>query len=120
EAQKSTAMVEEIEASFKFIAIALKTLKEQNSPISNNHVPLQLFASGFERILKILLLIKDKHINGHFPELSKAKSKFQLYNNGHGIEKMLTEMINHSNTLDIFETIPMLKEDIGFIKTDLK
>lgn len=47
EALKSNAIFEEIEASFKFIVLALKTLKEQNSSVSNNHVPLQLFASGF-------------------------------------------------------------------------
>src|SRR5688572_8121050 len=96
EVQKSTAIVEEIEASFNFIVVALKTLKEQASPSSNNHVSLQLLASGFERILKILLLIKDKHMTGSFPELTKTKSKFKPYDNGHGIEKMLNELIGYS------------------------
>ena len=118
ELNKSIAIVEEIDASFKFIVLGLKTIKEQNSTISNNHVSLQLFASGFERILKILLLIKDKHETGKFPELSKAKSKFQAYNRGHGIEKMLLEMIQYSEKVDLFQKIPMLIEDIDFLKTN--
>lgn len=118
EVRKSNAIGEEIDASFKFIVLGLKIIKEQNSTITNNHVSLQLFASGFERILKILLLIKDKHKTGKFPELAKAKSKFQAYDNGHGIEKMLHEMIDYSEKVDSFQRIPMLIEDVEFLKTD--
>lgn len=118
EALKSNAIFEEIDASFKFIVLGLQTIKKQNSTVSNNHVSLQLFASGFERILKILLLIKDKHETGKFPELAKAKSKFQDYNNGHGIEKMLFEMIAYSEQVDQFQKIPMLIDDIEFLKSD--
>lgn len=118
ELNKSIAIVEEIDASFKFIVLGLKTIKEQNSTISNNHVSLQLLSSGFERILKILLLIKDKHETGKFPELLKARSKFQAYNNGHGIEKMLLEIIEYSDKIDLFQKIPMLVEDIDFLRTN--
>lgn len=118
ELNKSIAIIEEIDASFKFIVLGLKTIKEQNSIVSNNHVPLQLFASGFERILKILLLIKDKHETGKFPELSKAKKKFQAYNNGHGIEKMLLELIEYSERVDLFKKTPMLIEDFDFLKSN--
>lgn len=118
EVLKSNAIFEEIDASFKFIVLGLKTIKEQNSTISNNHVSLQLFASGFERIFKILLLIKDKHETGKFPELIKAKNRFKSYDNGHGIEKMLTELIDYSEKIDLFQKIPMLVEDFEFLKTD--
>lgn len=119
EALKSHAVFEEIDASFKFITLGLKTIKEQNSSISNNHVSLQLFAAGFERILKILILIKERHETGKFPELSIAKSRFRDYNNGHGIEKMLLEMIEYSDKVDSFQNIPMLIQDLEFIKTDI-
>ncbi|MGV0831143.1 hypothetical protein ACTS9D_02810 [Empedobacter brevis] len=68
--------------------------------------------------MKILLLIKDKHETGKFPELAKVKSKFQAYNNGHGIEKMLLEMIDYSEKIDSFQKNPMLIEDMEFLKTD--
>lgn len=118
ELNKSIAIDEEIDASFNFIVLALKVLKEQNSIVSNNHVPLQLFASGFERILKILLLIKDKHETGNFPEFSKAKSRFQSYNNGHGIDKMLRELIEYSERNDSFKKIQILIDDFDFLKSN--
>lgn len=119
EVTKIDAMIQEVEASFEYIVLGLKTIKEQNSTISNNHVSLQLFASGFERIMKILLLIKDKYNDGTFPELSRAKSKFQVYDNGHGIEKMLSELIEYSDEVDHFQKIPMLIEDVEFLKSNI-
>lgn len=117
---KINAIIEEVEASFKFITVGLLSLKEQNSAISNNHVALQLFSSGFERIIKILLLIKDKHLSGNFPELINAKERFKGYNNGHGIEKMLDELIDYSKTVELMQRIPMVVEEVEFIKNDLK
>lgn len=118
EVEKIVAITEEIEASFKLIAVGLKNLNEQTSSVSNNHVPLQLLSSGFERVIKILLLLKDKHLTGNYPELQKAKDKFNNYNNGHGIEKMLDELIKYSKTVDIMQRVPMVKEDLDFIENN--
>lgn len=118
EVEKITATIEEIEASFNFIALGLKSLNKQNSSISNNHVVLQLLASGFERVIKILLLLKEKHLTGKYPELLKAKDKFKNYNNGHGIETMLDELISYGKTIHSMQTIPMLREDLEFIELD--
>lgn len=115
---KKQAIHQEIEASFEYIRVGLLNLREQNSAVSNNHVTLQLLASGFERILKVLLLIKFKHLNGKFPELEKCKKHFMVYNNGHGIEKMLNELVEYSTSMNGFYTIPMIKEDINFLKDD--
>src|SRR5690606_17831150 len=106
------------EASFKLIATGLKNLNEQTSFVSNNHVPLQLLSSGFERVLKILLLLKDKHLTGSYPELSKARERFKNYNNGHGIVKMLDELIIYSKTVDTMQRVPMVKEDLDFIENN--
>lgn len=118
EIEKVVAINEEVEASFKFIAVGLKNLKEQKSAIINNHVSLQLLASGIERVLKILLLIKDKHLAGSFPELQKARKRFKNYDNGHGIKKMLDELIVYSNTVGLMNRIPMVIEDMEYLKQD--
>ena len=118
EIEKVNAIIEEVEASFKFIASGLKNLKEQTSIVSNNHVPLQLLSSGFERILKIMLLIKDKHLTDKFPELQKSKERFSKYDNGHGIEKMLDELIEYAYTVELMQSIPMVIDDIEFVKTN--
>lgn len=118
ETGKVLAIIEEVQASFNFIVLGLKTLKEQNSSISNNHVVLQLLAFGFERIIKILILLKEKHLTGEYPELQRAKDKFRSYNNGHGIETMLDVLIVYGKTNNSIQTIPMLKEDMEFIEKD--
>ncbi len=74
EIEKVEAIIEEVEASFKFIALGLKCLKEQPAVVSNNHVTLQLLKSGFERILKIMLLIKEKHLPIKFHNFKNQKS----------------------------------------------
>ena len=115
---KIAAIVEEVEASFNFISSGLSILKEQKSVVSNNHVVLQLLSSGFERLVKILLLLKDKHTIGSYPELQKARVKFEKYNNGHGIQKMLDELIDYSSTVPLMQSIPMVKEDIQYLESD--
>lgn len=69
----------------------------QTSSVSNNHVLLQLLSSSFERVIKILLLLKDKHLTGNYHELQKAKDKFNKYINGHGIDK--TELSTANATI---------------------
>lgn len=120
QASKIRAIIEEVEASFKFITLGLLNLNDQNSIVSNNHVALQLLSAGFERIVKILLLIKHKHLEGNFPELPNAKNYFRDYNNGHGIKKMLDELVAYSTTVDLMQKTPMVVEDMKFLETDLR
>src|SRR5690606_32149333 len=118
EAEKVLAVTEEVEALFKLITAGLKNLNEQTSFVSNNHVPLQLLSSGFERIIKILLLLKEKHLTGKYPEQQKAKDKFKNYSNGHGIEKMLDELITYSKNVDTMQRDTMVKGDLDFIENN--
>ncbi|MBB3836834.1 hypothetical protein FHS57_000816 [Runella defluvii] len=118
EIEKVAAVTEEVEASFKLIIAGLKNLNDQTSFVSNNHVTLQLFSSGFERIVKILLLLKDKYLTGNYPELQKAKNKFNNYDNGHGIEKMLDDLIKYSKDVEIMQRVPMVREDLNFIENN--
>lgn len=118
EAQKIGAIVEEVDAAFDFISSGLKNLKEQKTSVSNNHVTLQLLSSGFERLVKILLLIKDKHIDGTYPGLEVAKKRFSKYNGGHGIKSMLDELMIYSESVELMQDIPMVKEDLNYLQLD--
>jgi hypothetical protein len=115
---KKHAIHQEIEASFEYIRVGLVNLREQKSGVSNNHVTLQLLASGFERILKTLLVIKYKYCNGSFPELVKTKEFFIPYDGGHGIEKMLIEMVEYSPEIKGYDSIPMIREDMAYLEDD--
>lgn len=115
---KSSAIQIEVEASFKFIIEGIRILKTKKSAILNNHVELQLFAGGFERLAKILLFIKHKYINGEYPELEGKNNFFRYYDNGHGIKKMIDELVLYSKTVEFMTSIPMVKEDINFLEND--
>ncbi|EFK57043.1 hypothetical protein ACFU8T_07705 [Sphingobacterium spiritivorum] len=117
---KSYAVTQEVEASFKFIESGILNLQAQKFAVLNNHVTLQLLAAGFERLLKILLLLKEKELNGDFPELELAKKQFNKYNGGHGIGKMLDELLEYSEGVEEMKNIPMIEEDIRFLKEDEK
>lgn len=119
EIEKIVAIGEEIEASFIFIKEGINILNSQKSTILNNHVPLQLLASGFERLAKILLLLKEKYVRGSYPMLEGKKNYFSDYNNGHGINKMVDELITYSETVKLMRTIPIIIDDMKYLKTDI-
>ncbi|PIQ27626.1 MAG: hypothetical protein COW63_15780 [Bacteroidetes bacterium CG18_big_fil_WC_8_21_14_2_50_41_14] len=116
--EKSNAIQQEVEASFKFIIEGIRILKTKKSAILNNHVELQLFAGGFERLAKILLFLKYKQINSKYPELRDNKNFFSNYDNGHGIKKMIDELVLYSKTIEFMNSIPMVAEDINFLEND--
>lgn len=118
EVEKIVAIREEVEATFKLITAGLKNLNEQTSSASNNHVSLQLISSGFERVLKILLLLKVKYLTGKYPEKQKGNEYFKNYDNGHGIEKMLDKLIEYSKTVDTMQSVPIVREDLDFIENN--
>ena len=118
EIEKINAIGEEVDASYKFIIEGIRILKTKKSAILNNHVELQLFAGGFERLLKILLFLKEKHTLGKYPELERKTNFFKRFDNGHGITKMLDELIKYSSTVKLMNEIPMVVEDLEFLMND--
>jgi len=120
EIEKIGAIGEEIEASFNFITEGIRTLDNQNSAISSNHIPLQLLSSGFERLVKILLLLKEKHLTGEYPKTEGNKKYFGQFNNGHGIKKMVNNLISYSEGIELMNKIPMVIEDLDYLKNDIR
>jgi len=106
---KPYAVQEEIEASFKLIIEGLKYLKELKGTILNNHVPLQLLSSGFERLIKILLVLHEKKQTGEYP-LFEGGNYFNEFDNGHGIEKMLNRLLEYSRNIDSIVAFPFFRQ----------
>lgn len=118
EIEKIDAIFEEVEASFQFIKEGINALTNLKSAILSNHVPLQLLSSGFERLVKILLVLKEKHVTGDYPMTEGKSNYFAQYDNGHGINKMLDNLISYANTVELMNKIPMVIEDMEFIKSN--
>ncbi|PCJ22479.1 MAG: hypothetical protein COA97_13385 [Flavobacteriales bacterium] len=118
--EKIGAIGEEIEASFNFIKEGIRSLDNQNSAVSSNHIPLQLLASGFERLVKILLVLKEKHLTGKYPKTEGKKNYFGQFDNGHGIKKMVNNLISYSEDIELMNKIPMVIEDLDYLKNDTR
>lgn len=117
---KVVAVTEEVEASFGFIQAGLVNLKSTKFAGANNHVTLQMLAAGFERLLKILILLKHKHINGEFPELVMARKYFSTYRGGHGIEQLLDDLLHYADTVPLMQQVPMVADDMVYLKGDVQ
>ncbi|QJD95479.1 hypothetical protein HH214_06115 [Mucilaginibacter robiniae] len=115
---KVVAVTQEVEASFRFIETGLLNLRSTKFIGANNHVTLQLLAAGFERLLKILLLLKHKHLHGEFPEQVKAHRYFSKYRNGHGIEELLKELLTYADEVPLMNSVPMVADDLAYLKND--
>ena len=62
--------------------------------------------------------MKVRYLTGKYPEEQIKKNYFGIYDNGHGIEKILNELIKYSKTVDIMQRVPMVKEDLDFIENN--
>jgi len=120
EIEKVIAIGEELEASFNFIKGGIRYLNNQYSAVSNNHVPLQLLSSGFERLVKILLLLKEKHLIGEYPNTEGYKNYFGQFDNGHGFKKMVNKLISYSEDVELMRKTPMVIEDLYYLKNDAR
>jgi hypothetical protein len=115
ESLKINSVMVEVEGSFAHLSDGIRSLYSQKSPVLNNHVLLQNFAAGFERLIKILLLIKEKHITGSFPQQS-GSNFFRAYRNGHGIKEMLEELLKYSKGVDLMNRTPMVVKDMEYLE----
>lgn len=115
---KVTAVTQEVEASFRFIETGLINLRSTKFVGANNYVTLQLLAAGFERLLKILLLLKHKYLHGEFPKQAKAHKYFSKYRNGHGIEELLKELLLYADDVPLLNSVPMVADDLAYLKND--
>ncbi|MES2650551.1 MAG: hypothetical protein V4663_02370 [Bacteroidota bacterium] len=115
---KENALRIEIDASFHYIKSGLLILKKERNINYNRHITLQLLASGFERILKILLLLRHKYLNGMFPETEGKKNYFSAFGNGHAIEELLEALVKYSNEQESMQDNQMVAEGLMFLKSD--
>lgn len=115
---KENAVRIEIDASFHYIKYGLLILKKEKNINYNRHITLQLLASGFERILKILLLLRHKHLNGTFPETEGKKNYFSSFGNGHAIEELLEALVKYSNKQESMQQNQMVVEGLLFLESD--
>jgi len=110
ESIRATCLIEELETAHNLIECGFGELQEMRMGNDFYHLPQQLLASGFERLMKCYFCLVYEARNGQYPE-----TRF-LERLGHDLEKMKRTLAT-----DYFATngIPLLCDDLDFLKNDL-
>ena len=107
---RTMCLIEELETARNLIVSGFEELQEIRMGNDFYHLPQQLLASGFERLMKCYFCLVYEAQNGQYPE-----TKF-LKDLGHNLEELKRTLAT-----DYFATngIPLLCDDLDFLKKDL-
>ena len=106
---RHASLIDELAISHDLIKYGFGTLQEIDVANDLYHVPHQLMASGFERLMKCYISLVYEDRNGSYP----TRQYMQCLS--HDLEKLLEEFCEnyYGGT-----TIPLIQREIKFIKTD--
>lgn len=106
--QEFFALDNEIRTSLKLIELGFGEIQSLSMENDFIHLPLQLLASGIERLLKCILLINHYNENESFPSKSYL---FDDKNNGHNLVYLKDKVLREAFSADV----PATKNDKAFI-----
>lgn len=107
--ERFLCLLDELETSKELLKSGFGHLQEIDMGSTFYHLPHQLLASGFERLMKCYIAVVRKGRDGAYPDRAAMKSL------GHDLESLLeTICTQHFGGTER----PLLKEDLTFIKTD--
>lgn len=108
--EKFMCLLDELETSHKLIKSGFGALQEVDMGNDFYHLPHQLMASGFERLMKCYVSLVYLGQNGSYPDMSFMK---QL---GHDLEVLLSRICT-----DFYggTTRPLVAAELQFLQTDV-
>lgn len=106
--RKFAALQDELETAIKLIKAGLGELQEIDMDNDFYHLPHQLLASGFERLMKCYILLVHAGRTGQYPNITFLKEL------GHDLVNLL-----HTICREYYgRTVPLVKADFEFLKRD--
>ena len=114
---KASASNEEVNTSIILIKKGLIEIQNMNSQKtqSHKHIPLLLLSNGFERLLKCILIFHFHKEHNRYPSQYKF---FKKYNNGHGLDLMLNEVIKIAKGSETMMSIPLSRNEVEYLETN--
>ena len=102
-------LLDELETSRELLKSGFEHLQEIDMGNTFYHLPHQLLASGFERLMKCYIAVIHKGLDGAYPDRAAMKSL------GHNLESLLeTICTKHYGGTQR----PLLQQDLEFIRKD--
>ncbi|MXX71151.1 MAG: hypothetical protein F4205_11605 [Gemmatimonadetes bacterium] len=102
-------LLDELETSKELLKSGFGHLQEIDMGNTFYHLPHQLLASGFERLMKCYIAVVDKGRDGAYPDGDAMRA------DGHDLGRLLEKI--RTNYYGGTQR-PLLRQDLAFIKTD--
>ena len=109
ESIRTMCLIEELETARNLITSGFGELQEIRMENDFYHLPQQLLASGFERLMKCYFCLVHEARHGRYPDTSFLKKL------GHDLQKLKQTLV-----ADYFATndIPLLRDDLEYLRND--
>ena len=105
---------EELLTAGRLLKYGLRELNRMDEATYFFHLPLQLLASGFERLMKAVICCHRLETTGEFPK----RNIFPSGKQGHDLVYLLDMITKECFSDEYVEDIPAAKKDIHFLRND--
>jgi len=110
--EQEFALCEEVLTAVRLIKLGFRALQQLSGENTFRHLPMLTLASGFERLMKVVLCLHQLRENGDFP------SRRYLMDNGHDLEKLLSRITTDCFTDSYLHKVPAARTDVEYLRTD--
>ena len=107
---------EELLTAMRLLKTGLRELNRIDASTDFFHLPILLLATGFERMMKVVVCCHHLETTGHFPK----RNAFPKGRRGHDLQFLLDKITHECFSDDYLSQVPAAKTDIEFLRSDQK
>lgn len=107
------ALNRETEAAVRLSREGIEALRRLDGTDDFYHLPMQLLAQGFERLLKLTLALAELDTTGELPASKRLPTYYR-----HDIVALTDAVVGHVANQPAYARRPAAKEDLHFIRHD--
>lgn len=112
--EQIVAIDEELLTSVRLIHAGFGQLQALEGANNFYHLPLLTLASGFERLMKVVICLRRLESHGEFP----GRNVFPRGRRGHSLEALLTQVRKECFLSDYVADIPVAQSDLEYLVSD--
>jgi len=107
---------EELLTAVRLLKTGLREVNEMSGATDFFHLPILLLASGFERMMKVVICCHHHGVYGSFPE----RNCFPSGKRGHDLVWLLEAITERCFSDEYLAGVPAARDDITFLRTDCR
>ena len=107
-------LIEELSVAVGLLKGGLRELQHINGANDFYHLPLLTLASGFERLMKVIICFYIHEISGSYP----SKFPWPEGKRGHDLMPLLEYIVKDCFSDSYIQSVPAARQDITFLRED--